>query len=99
MFTVADKNMDQVEHATQMFKEIQHAYNTLSNDNERAWYDQHRDAILAGGDGIGGDDDDGEDEINLFAYFNTSCFSGYKDTPKVCLALLGTKAEGCAGFL
>ena len=44
-----DKNAGRVEEATERFKEISDAYNVLSNDQERAWYDSHREAILRGG--------------------------------------------------
>lgn len=41
--------------ATQKFAEVQAAYEVLSDPQERAWYDSHRDAILKGNDGF--DDD------------------------------------------
>jgi DnaJ homolog subfamily A member 5 len=44
-----------VEIATQKFAEVQAAYDILSDPQERAWYDSHRDAILNGDDGY--DDD------------------------------------------
>ena len=46
---VADKNQNNVEEATEKFKEIRDAYAVLSDDQERAWYDSHREAILRGG--------------------------------------------------
>lgn len=42
--------------ATQKFAEIQAANEVLSDPQERAWYDSHRDAILSGNDGPHGDD-------------------------------------------
>jgi DnaJ family protein A protein 5 len=49
--------------AADRFKEIQNAWEVLSDAHERAWYDGHRDAILssgrahqAGGDGGAGED-------------------------------------------
>ena len=36
-----DKNRDQ--DTTEIFQTIQEAYACLSNDQERAWYDSHRD--------------------------------------------------------
>jgi hypothetical protein len=40
---------------------------------ERAWYDNHREAILRGGLGEKVE----EDGIDLFQYFSTSCYSGF----------------------
>lgn len=35
-----------MEHATQLFAEVQSAYEVLSDAQERAWYDSHRDVFL-----------------------------------------------------
>lgn len=45
-----DKNHDDPS-ATEKFQELIEAYEVISNPNERAWYDSHRDQILNGGDG------------------------------------------------
>ncbi|KAI1204170.1 DnaJ-domain-containing protein [Annulohypoxylon truncatum] len=45
-----DRNYGDVENATQRFAEVQAAYEVLSDPQERAWYDSHRDAILHGED-------------------------------------------------
>ncbi|KAI2602987.1 DnaJ-domain-containing protein [Hypoxylon fragiforme] len=45
-----DRNYGDVENATQRFAEVQSAYEVLSDPQERAWYDSHRDAILRGDD-------------------------------------------------
>lgn len=45
-----DKNLDNAEEAKKQFQLIQAAYELLSDPQERAWYDKHRDAILLGGD-------------------------------------------------
>ncbi|KAI1105385.1 DnaJ-domain-containing protein [Jackrogersella minutella] len=45
-----DRNYGDVENATQKFAEVQAAYEVLSDPQERAWYDSHRDAILRGQD-------------------------------------------------
>ncbi|KAI1646200.1 DnaJ-domain-containing protein [Daldinia loculata] len=52
-----DRNYGDVENATQKFAEVQAAYEVLSDPQERAWYDSHRDAILRG-------DDPGETEAS-----------------------------------
>eukprot|EP00421_Protoceratium_reticulatum_P020032 CAMPEP_0168379276 /NCGR_PEP_ID=MMETSP0228-20121227/11761_1 /TAXON_ID=133427 /ORGANISM="Protoceratium reticulatum, Strain CCCM 535 (=CCMP 1889)" /LENGTH=597 /DNA_ID=CAMNT_0008392305 /DNA_START=54 /DNA_END=1847 /DNA_ORIENTATION=+ len=66
-----------VEEATQRFQLIQEAYSVLSDAQERAWYDAHREQILRG------DDEAGEDpfktKINLYKYFSAGCFSGFAD--------------------
>ncbi|KAK9366873.1 DnaJ domain-containing protein [Lipomyces kononenkoae] len=41
-----DKNMHKVEEATQKFAQVQAAYEVLSDPDERAWYDSHREQIL-----------------------------------------------------
>lgn len=72
-----DKNTDNLEEATEMFKEITEAHSTLSDPNERAWYDSHREQILRGGTGVDCDDDGVG--IDLFRYFTASCYKGYGD--------------------
>lgn len=41
-----DRNYANVEAATRQFADVQSAYEVLSDSQERAWYDSHRDAIL-----------------------------------------------------
>ncbi|KAL2828121.1 hypothetical protein BJY01DRAFT_133625 [Aspergillus pseudoustus] len=43
-----DRNYGNVEAATNLFAEIQAAYEVLSDPQERSWYDSHRDAFLGG---------------------------------------------------
>ncbi|KAI9844493.1 MAG: hypothetical protein M1837_005576 [Sclerophora amabilis] len=50
-----DRNYGNVEHATRLFAEIQAANEVLSDPQERAWYDSHREAILR-------DEDEGSGE-------------------------------------
>ncbi|OJJ08731.1 hypothetical protein ASPVEDRAFT_144712 [Aspergillus versicolor CBS 583.65] len=47
-----DRNFGNVHASTNLFAEIQSAYEVLSDPQERSWYDSHRDAFL-GGDGKG----------------------------------------------
>lgn len=41
-----DRNFGNVEETTKLFTEVQSAYEVLSDPQERAWYDSHRNAIL-----------------------------------------------------
>ncbi|KAK3941151.1 DnaJ subfamily C member 21 [Diplogelasinospora grovesii] len=49
-----DRNFNDTENATRKFAEVQTAYEILSDPQERAWYDSHRDAILGGGPDLSG---------------------------------------------
>jgi len=70
-----DKNPDDPEGAKQTFQIIQQAYDVLSDPQERAWYDNHREQILRGGLGEKLE----EEGIDLFQYFSSSCYSGFSD--------------------
>ena len=83
----ADKNQDRPDEAAERFKEIQNAYEVLSDRHERAWYDSHRAAILrsgtsyqAGAEGFAAGEAP-DSEVDLFPYFSSSCFSGYGEGP------------------
>ncbi|KAM0268708.1 hypothetical protein ACHAQH_009924 [Verticillium albo-atrum] len=56
-----DRNYEDVDNATRRFAEVQSAYEVLSDPQERAWYDSHREAILRGADA---DDYDHVPEFN-----------------------------------
>lgn len=43
-----DRNYENVETATELFAEIQSAYEVLSDPQERAWYNSHREVFLGG---------------------------------------------------
>ncbi|KAJ8261415.1 hypothetical protein COCON_G00171380 [Conger conger] len=73
-----DKNLDSSEEAAEQFKLIQAAYDVLSDPQERAWYDNHRDALLKGG--VSGEYAD--DSIDLLQYFTVTCYSGFGDDEK-----------------
>lgn len=49
-----DRNYNDTENATKRFAEVQTAYEIISDPQERAWYDSHRDAILSGEDDVAG---------------------------------------------
>ncbi|KAK5957962.1 hypothetical protein OHC33_001152 [Knufia fluminis] len=53
-----DRNYGNEEGATRLFAEIQAAHEVLSDPQERAWYDSHRDVLLRGEQpgGAGGED-------------------------------------------
>ena len=71
---LSDKNPDYLEEVKAKFLEVQQAYEVLIDPQERAWYDKHQEAILKGGLGHGEEYKD--DAVNVFAYFNTSCYKG-----------------------
>jgi DnaJ family protein A protein 5 len=55
----------------------------LSDPHERKWYDDHREAILRGGNGTAGEDGDADDSVNVWKYFNSTCYTGHSDdSPK-----------------
>ncbi|KAH9599606.1 DnaJ domain [Trypanosoma melophagium] len=69
-----DKNYGNVDSTIARFKDIQNAYAVLSDPDERAWYDAHRETILSGGDAT-----DSSYDMNLYAYFTSRCFYGFGD--------------------
>ncbi|KAF2849311.1 DnaJ-domain-containing protein [Plenodomus tracheiphilus IPT5] len=52
-----DRNYGDVERTTALFAEVRSAYEVLSDDQERAWYDAHEGDILRGGTGEGTTED------------------------------------------
>ncbi|KAJ1534312.1 hypothetical protein HK096_004035, partial [Nowakowskiella sp. JEL0078] len=100
-----DKNIDRIEDATRLFAQIQQAYEVLSDEHERAWYDSHRDAILRGEDGSDYGEDDTEAHIftptdgkyvttklrteQLMKYFSASCYRGFGDDSQSFYAIFG----------
>lgn len=89
-----DRNFNDVENATKKFAEVQTAYEILSDPQERAWYDSHRDAILRGD----ADSDDAppehynvrltttEEIMTLMGRFNRSV--PFNDTPSGFFGIL-----------
>uniref|UniRef100_A0A6J0TS27 DnaJ homolog subfamily C member 21 n=1 Tax=Pogona vitticeps TaxID=103695 RepID=A0A6J0TS27_9SAUR len=73
-----DKNLENADEAAEQFKLIQAAYDVLSDPQERAWYDNHREALLKGG--VDGEYQD--DSLDLLHYFTATCYSGFGDDEK-----------------
>uniref|UniRef100_A0A2P2I104 DnaJ homolog subfamily C member 21-like n=1 Tax=Hirondellea gigas TaxID=1518452 RepID=A0A2P2I104_9CRUS len=69
-----DKNPGREAEANEEFKEICGAYTTLSDPQERAFYDRNKESILRGA----GSDEAGRssETLDVFKYFSTSCFPG-----------------------
>ena len=80
----ADKNMHRVQEATEMFAKIQNAYQVLSDPQERAFYDRHRESILRKSKSTGGSKvaEGGYSVDDLMTFFDPSVFKGYGDDPK-----------------
>jgi len=82
-----DKNVGKEELATEMFKKVSASYAVLSDPQERKWYDDHRDAILRGGSGVGGGGEKGSrsglsEDVSvddLWLYFDAGCFNGFEE--------------------
>ncbi|KAI4467563.1 dnaj subfamily c member 21 [Holotrichia oblita] len=72
-----DKNLENTEYAKEQFQLVQQAYEVLSDRQERAWYDKHREQILRGSDSEYKDNN-----LDVFQYFTTTCFKGYGDDEK-----------------
>jgi len=68
-----DKNQGREEEVTKLFREVQSAYDVLSDPQERAWYDKHKDALLM----KSGEYDD--KETQLAPFFSPSCYTGFTD--------------------
>lgn len=69
-----DKNLENTEYAKEQFQLVQQAYEVLSDRQERAWYDKHREQILRGSNS-----DYKDNNLDVFQYFTTTCFKGYGD--------------------
>ncbi|GKT21518.1 hypothetical protein ADUPG1_011925 [Aduncisulcus paluster] len=63
------------EEATEKFREIKEAYDTLIDPTERAWYDRHKESILKE------EEDIVEETMNadLYAFFSSSRYKGMHD--------------------
>merc|ERR1712156_267169 len=76
---------DNPEKAKEAFRLVQQAYEVLSDPQERAWYDNHREAILRGLD----EENREVDGIDIFKYFTPSCYSGYGDNDQGFTVFIG----------
>ncbi|PVU95246.1 hypothetical protein BB561_001957 [Smittium simulii] len=79
-----DKNHANVEETTKKFAIIKEAYETLSDPQERAWYDGHREQILRQDQEYEYNDSSydyqGTPASTIFSYFNINCFQGFNDS-------------------
>ncbi|GMS85128.1 hypothetical protein PENTCL1PPCAC_7303, partial [Pristionchus entomophagus] len=73
-----DKNPSNIEEATKTFALLQQAYETLSDTQERAWYDRHREQILRGGF----DEENYKDESLEPLKYHCKCWDGFGDDKK-----------------
>ncbi len=65
--------------ATVRFQLIVEAYEVLSNSQERAWYDSHREQILRGGDSDESGGGAFRTKKDIFQYFSSSCYGNRHD--------------------
>ena len=87
-----DKNHDDPKGAAERFIEIQNAYEVLSDEQERAWYDSHREQILRGVDSEDVNQDRavvGTTVADLMKFFDSSTFTYVNDGPKVSVIVSG----------
>lgn len=82
-----DKNPGNVEEATAQFNLVRAAYEVLSDPQERAWYDSHKNQILRDDDDDFGDDGDQGEMIipsiaveDIYRYFNPSMYTTFDDS-------------------
>eukprot|EP00761_Pharyngomonas_kirbyi_P014049 gb/GECH01014079.1/.p1 GENE.gb/GECH01014079.1/~~gb/GECH01014079.1/.p1 ORF type:complete len:306 (+),score=104.55 gb/GECH01014079.1/:1-918(+) len=73
-----DKNPDNVEEATERFREVQTAYSVLIDPHERRWYDDHRSHILAERRAEAQAEEDAE-LGDLWSLFGAGAYSGGED--------------------
>ncbi|XP_034828974.1 dnaJ homolog subfamily C member 21 [Maniola hyperantus] len=72
-----DKNLENSQEAKEHFQLVQNAYEVLSDPQERAWYDNHREQLLRGAGSSYNDD-----SLDVYPYFSPSCYKGFGDNPQ-----------------
>lgn len=72
-----DKNQHRIAEATEEFTAVQHAYQTLSDPHERAWYDRNKERII----GDAADEEDAPGVEELMHFFQPGVYKGFEDTP------------------
>ncbi|KAK5959299.1 Jjj1p PWA37_003254 [Arxiozyma heterogenica] len=93
-----DKNPDNIEEATEIFSNIRTAYEVLSDPQERAWYDDHREQILNDSMNIDDVDNDqyefdssitGVTTDELLMFFNGSLYTKLDNSPAGMYQIVG----------
>ncbi|XP_019861918.1 PREDICTED: dnaJ homolog subfamily C member 21-like [Amphimedon queenslandica] len=79
-----DKNPDNVDESNKIFHLVQNAYEVLSDPQERAWYDRHREEILYG---VGSEFKD--DVVDIMSYFSGTVYKGFGDDPNGFYSIYG----------
>ncbi|CAH4037980.1 dnaJ homolog subfamily C member 21 [Pieris brassicae] len=72
-----DKNLENLLEAKDQFQLVQTAYEVLSDPQERAWYDNHREQLLKGAGSSYNDN-----SLDVYPYFSPSCYKGFGDDPQ-----------------
>lgn len=68
------------ENATQIFQELGEAYQTLSDVNDRTWYDNNRERILLNKDHLSKEDLEMQAfGFDIWDFFSSSCYKGFED--------------------
>ena len=78
-----DRNFGNVEEATRVFQLIEHAYSILSDAQERAWYDDHRNFNY---------DEQGQmvaTNVDIYGLFNAGAYHGFEDDSHGFFAVFG----------
>lgn len=103
-----DRNFGNVEEATRDFADVQTAYEILSDANERAWYDRHKESILRGdalAEGSYGEQDiEGLTAEQLMPFFSKASSAPLDDSThgffttfrKLFDSIISEESEACA---